>query len=395
MSYDLQLYCCSEPTADLARLAGEDGFGRNGDSFLLQGNTWQVLFRDANIVEAEDIPANVFRELPGIKYLVQVNIEGTVPKAIHARVIRLAKKLMRVTRGMLANPQEDTIETVRGLKRIDFANVPKEEGILKLSWWFENDELFENSGYERFVEALECHMPEVLPRRYGYCEPPQFKLAEHGREHFVSFLKMNLRQSIVWYANLPFTYVYLRLPPKVGGSPRGYRCCQMRLEVQSRVLHLPGWSLALKRLWIAVAQVTSPFFAEIREGPSPVKAWWWSGIPPVLSLAAMIGPPYTELWPEFVAAGKSVSSKLFFIESMEERRPLSITPPTDIMQPQQDESTFRIRLQQDGTSVLEILETAQDTLPQRTLTGPDISDYLSKRGIPKYPKTWPFDGPFD
>jgi hypothetical protein len=370
MSYDLQIFTCSEPMSELMRLVLEEGFERAGSAFTLRGSTWQLLFHSADKVEPEDIPPAVFRELPGLGYMVTVNIEGDAPIAVRERAVRLAKKLARASRGVLVNPQEDTTETARGIKRVDFANVPEEQTFLTLSWWFEDAVSFENTGYAQFVEVLESHAPEALPRRYGLWEPPQFKLAEHGREHFLSFFHEHVRDSIVWYANPPFSFVFLSIPPKVGGSRLGYRSCRLQLNVQSRVLQAPGWSLALKRLWLAVAQVVSPFFAEIREGKSSVKSWWWSGIPPALGLAAMIGPPYNGLWPDFVAVSKRASSNLFFVETLDDQKPLLITPPTDIMQP------------------------AQPSLPQTGVSPAELRIFMKSNAI-RYPKIWPFSKPFE
>jgi hypothetical protein len=368
MSYDLQIYTCREPDAELARLAMEEGFERKDDAFLFRSKDGQIIFCPAGKVEAEDIPVAVFRELPGIGYLVEANIEGNPPVADRKKAVRLAKNLARAARGVLVNPQEDTIETARGAKRVDLAGIPKEESDLKLSWWFEDADSFEKNGYARLFEVFESNMPEALPRRYGLWEPPQFKYAEKGREHFLSFYRENLREGIVWDSNHPFSYVFNSIPPKVGGTWQGYRSCRLQIFLQSRVLQAPGWPLALKRLWLAVAQIVSPFFAEIREGPDLVKAWWWNGIPPVLGLATMIGPPYDKLWPDFVAAAKNLSPNLYYMDTIIERKPLTIAPPSDIMQPKEPE------------------------VP-RTFTSAELRAYMTEKR--KYPKLWPFCEPFE
>ena len=369
MSYDLQIYSCSEPNVELVRLAVEEGFERNGNAFSLRGKNWQLIFHSAEKVEPEDIPASVFRELPGIAYLTLANLEGTALVVDRAKAIRIAKKFARATRGVLVNPQADTIETASGLKRVDLANLPKEESTLKLSWWFEDADLFEKNGYARLVETFESLMPEALPRRYGLWEPPQFKFAETGREHFLSFFRENLRTGIVWYANHPFSLVFVSIPPKVGGTRQGYRCCRLELQLQSRVLSATGWPLALKRLWLAVAQIVSPFFAEIRDGGDLVGSWWWNGIPRTLGLAAMIGAPYDKLWPDFVAASKSVLPNLFYVETIEGRRTLSIIPPEVIAKPKMPD------------------------LP-RTIPAKEFAAYL-KLTARTYPPTWPFSEPYE
>ncbi|HXC99464.1 MAG TPA: hypothetical protein VN048_08995 [Verrucomicrobiae bacterium] len=369
MSYDLQIYSCSEPCSEFARIANEEGFEHGEASFSLQSKNWQLVFHYAGKIEPEDIPAAVFQELPGIAYLTEAHIEGAASATDRARAIRIAKKLARATRGVLVNPQEETTETARGIKRVDLANLPKGEDVFQLSWWFEDAASFENGGHVRFVEALETYAPEVLPRRYGLWEPPPFKLAEQGREHFLTFLHENMRKGLVWYANRPFQFVFVSIPPKVGGSRRGYRCCRLNVRVQAQILEAPGWPLALKRLWLAVAQAVSPFFAEIRKGGSPVSSWWWNGIPSTLGLGAMIGTPYDKLWPDFVAMGKSALPNLFFIETIEDGKPLSITPPAEITQPKMPD------------------------LPQ-TITAAELPAY-EKLTAMRYPAIWPFAKPFE
>lgn len=349
------------------RLATEEGFERGENYFSLQGKGWHFIFQSADRVEPEDIPASVFRELPGIGYFIHAYIEGAAPVSAREQAIRLAKKIARNSRGVLVNPQDDTVEMARGVKRVDLAGLPKEESTLHLSWWFEDATSFENGGYIRFVEALESHAPEILPRRYGAYEPPQFKLAEHGREHFLSFLHKSLRTSLVWYANHPFAFVFVSIPPKVGGSRRGFRCCRLEVQVQARILQSPGWPLALKRLWLAVAQAVSPFFAEIREGNSPVKSWWWNGIPRTFGVAALIGAPYDKMWPEFIAISKHAPPNFFYMETIGERKNLSINPPAEIMQPDRPETP-------------------------KTFTAAELKAYTA--AAIKYPEAWPFSEPF-
>jgi hypothetical protein len=370
MSYDIQIYTCGEPDEELGRLAAEEGFERKENTFLFLCKNGQIIFHRAGKVEAEDIPVSVFRELPGIGYLVEASIEGNPPVPDRKKALRLAKNLAKSARGVLVNPQEDTIETARGTKRVDLTNAPKEEGQLKLSWWFEDADSFEKNGCARLVEVFESYMPEALPRRYGLWEPPQFKYAEQGREHFLSFFRENLRKGgIVWYSHPPFSYVFESIPPKVGATWQGYRSCRLQIQLRSRAIYILGWPLALKRLWLAVSQVVSPFFAEIREGDDPVKSWWWNGIPARLGLAAMIGPPYEKLWPDFVAAGKKLSPNLFYMETIAERKLLPLIPPSDIMQPKMPE------------------------LP-RTILASELQAY-EKLTAMRYPKIWPFCAPFE
>src|SRR5437773_1969812 len=166
-------------------------------------------------------------------------------------------------------------------------------------------------------------------------EPPTFKLADQGRAHLQSFLLEHLREPTVWYPSKPFAHAHLAVPPKVGASPQGYRCGLLTLHADARVLKSRGWPLALRRLWRGVASAVHPFFAEMRRGESPIRSWFWTGIPRELGLAAMIGPPYTKLWPEFVATAGEIAPGLFAMETLEDPKPLAVPPPTGIAQPKQ------------------------------------------------------------
>src|SRR5205823_2476128 len=88
MSYDLHVYACSDPAAALARLADEGELERNGESFAIRGKVWQAVFGPPDKVEPEDIPPGVSRELPGIAYLIEINIEGDAPDAAVSRAMR-------------------------------------------------------------------------------------------------------------------------------------------------------------------------------------------------------------------------------------------------------------------------------------------------------------------
>jgi hypothetical protein len=315
----------------------------------------------------------VLAVLPGIAYLIEINIECDAPQTARARAVRLARKLAQSARGVVVDPQDGTVQTPRGIKRVDLSGPESEEPgeLLTISWWFENAEAFASGGLARVLDAMERHAPEALPRRYGLWEPPQFKFAEQGRAHLESFLLQHFREPTVWYPSKPFSDVYLSAPPQVGPSPQGYRCCLLELHANARVLGAAGWPMALRRLWLEVASALRPFFAEIRRGESPIRSWFWTGIPRELGLAALIGPPYTNLWPQFVAQAKELSDGMYASDVIDSGGTLSLAPPKEIAQPPQPSSLT----QPVGFSLATLRS-------------------LLKRPIVAYPKTWPFAPPF-
>jgi hypothetical protein len=48
-------------------------------------------------------------------------------------------------------------------------------------------------------------------------------------------------------------------------------------------------------MWLTIAELIQPFYAEIRLGECPTESWWWNGIPTTSPFALLIGKPYAEL----------------------------------------------------------------------------------------------------
>jgi hypothetical protein len=340
----------------------------------ISGKDWQAVFHPPDKVEDQDVDPDVLRALPGIAYRVLITIEGNVPSTAHQRVAGLALKVARGAHGILYDPQDHAVKTPRGTKRFDSKrdSARSDTPGLTLSWWFEDDQAFAQDGIARLLDTTERHVAEALPRRYGLWEPPQFKYAEQGRAHLQAFLTDHLREPIVWYPNKPFTHTSLAIPPKVGASRQGYRCCQLRFEADGCMLNEPGWPLALRRFWTAVSQVVRPFFAEIRRGPPPIRSWFWTGIPRELGLAAIVGKPYTALWPDFVTHAKEIAADLFCIDVLEANQSLTLTPPKDLAQPPQPKPT-------QWNGVMSILKM------RAFVDAPVVA----------YPKIWPFGPQFE
>jgi hypothetical protein len=188
------------------------------------------------------------------------------------------------------------------------------------------------------LDVFQRTIPEVLPRRYGLWEPPQFKLATDGIDHLRQFLDQNLRDNIVWYCHKPCRYIFKSIPERVGATPRGFRCGRLTLDVDGQAAGDRAWRMELTRLWLTIADLILPFYAEIRMGECPTKSWWWNGIPTASPAALLIGKPYAELWPDFVSAARSSPRGMHYLEQFveapadgaENRIP---SPPGGIAQP--------------------------------------------------------------
>jgi hypothetical protein len=344
MSYDVQVFSIEEPNAP----ASEEGRG------------WQIAVDGPLAVEPEDIPAQVRTLLPGLRFLTQFCLEGNTPSSAQKQLLSMARGLARSARGVVVDQQQGTIETPRGVQRLEIKREGTGGGLLELSWFVEDIALLTRVLPGEMLDLFQRTIPEVLPRRYGLWEPPQFKLATDGIDHLRGFLAGHFRDHVIWYGHKPCQYVFISVPDRLP-DPRGFRCGRLRLVIDGKAASDSAWRLELTRLWLSVADLIQPFYAEIRRGECPTKSWWWNGIPMATPSALLIGKPYTAFWPDFVAATRPSATGLHYLEhfvepaadGVENRCP---PPPVTIAQPDPTRQTVR---------------------PNRIL----------------YPEVWPFEGP--
>jgi hypothetical protein len=181
-----------------------------------------------------------------------------------------------------------------------------------------------------------------------------------------------VRDAPIWYAHEPCRHVFISIPDRIGPTPRGFRCGRLTLDVDGTAAADRAWRVELTRLWLAVADLIQPFYAEIRTGECPTKSWWWNGIPAGNPSAVLIGEPYVGLWPGFVSASRSSRAGLRyvdgFVEGTSEARRQIPAPPAGIAQPSPRPATF-------------------------DLTKPEDMAAMLSEAAPRYPEVWPFDGP--
>jgi uncharacterized protein YlzI (FlbEa/FlbD family) len=311
VSYDLNVWCVEAP--------------ESFESPAIQGRGWLVN-ATTNEVQAEDIPDEVITQLPGIKYVVELTLEGAAPKAALTAAKQLAKTIAKASRGIVEDPQRETFELPSGLKRFTpikrAARAPL--SLLELSWWFAHADCREASFFDRLFDVVARVLPEALPRRYGECEPPKHELAKTGRAHLSKFLVEAGDSMTVMYPTRPAVGVsgsFVGAPgvARIGGE-RHFRCNRFSIEVDHAMLSQPGWELTLERAWRAISTELRPFYGDVRtlhghvwmgrtyggDGEShPVRSWFWRGIPPRLGHAVVIGEPYLARWPQMQQRAES------------------------------------------------------------------------------------------
>jgi hypothetical protein len=330
MSYDLQVWSAAQP--DFKQFAAnQDGWTAPEGSLTYVTTSWQIVAGPTSSVEEEDIPEEIHRVLPGIRYLTELNLEPIhAPASARKTLGRTAARLAQDGHGLVLDPQQGTLSTPRGVKRVISPSARPEEriSVLQLSWWFNDGPFHKQGGYERLLVTLERYLPEALPRRYGDHEPPPYRYESEGREHFLDFLAGE-KLAAVWYPHYPVLSVWPGVYGSFGPQRLGYRSKYLAVTVDASAWAQPGWALALRRFWFAMSGLLGPFFGEVRllgdhllrrgrdfidseSALHPVRNGWWNGVPANLGPAAVLGPPYAALWPKFVGHAEQQGS-LYFV----------------------------------------------------------------------------------
>jgi len=314
MSFDLLIWSAIEP--NLEKIFSDlDGWEIKKNTIYFQRGSWIINIYPKSEVEEEDIPEVVFPALPGIKYLVEITLEPThAPQSAYELANKAANLIAKETHGIILDPQESVLSTPRGVKRIIEQKKPDRISVLEFGWWFTESKLLDKKGFKEFYSILETYLPEVLPRRYGTHSPPQYRLAENGRDHFLNFLSKETIH-VTWYPSYPVLSVY---PGFFGFGPRkqGFRTNHLNIKIDSNVFNQPGWNVALHRFWHETSDFIHPFYGEVRPlrnymlrsgrlvldkktDESPIKNGWWKGIPKKLGLALVLDQRYADLWPNY------------------------------------------------------------------------------------------------
>lgn len=331
MSYDIQVW--SVNPIDLSDFFSEDNSWKHEDPFWVKRTyNWQIVITPPVKVLDEDLPEGADAALPGIRYLVDINLEPiSAPKSSFNLMTSIANKISKETKGIVFNQQTGSLITPRGVKRYTPKKRDELFSYIKLSWWFTEGPLQTDAGIVEFVDLIESLIPEALPRRYGLFEPPQYLFKDEGKENFIQFLINNKHEGIIWYPNRPVIGVYVFCPDRWGIIGKNFRARQITMSIESTAMMQDGWSTALKKFWKKASHIIEPFYGDVRTienavrmgstygsgkdtGFHPVFGPWWTGIPKSLGHAAVIGSPYIELWPKLIEKA-DIENNLAFASS--------------------------------------------------------------------------------
>lgn len=331
MSYDIQIWSIYPNKLNEAPSL-DDKWQKEDSGWVYRTRNWQIVISSSVKVLKEDLPEGIEAILPGISNLTELNLEPIhAPKSACDKLISVSKSLAKASHGVILDQQTGYFNSPSGVKRYQPKKRDERFSILCLSWWFTDSPLLTKQGLEKFLQLLECQLPEALPRRYGLYEPPQYIYSETRKDHFLELLFNNVSPGIVWYPNRPVVGVSQLCSSQWGMSNQGFKANYFKINLEHSILMQPGWSTELISFWRNASKIIQPYYGDVRTlnnnlrlGPTygsdiktdfhPVRGPWWKGIPRKLGHATVIGNPYTKLWPEFISLAE-VENELAFLST--------------------------------------------------------------------------------
>jgi hypothetical protein len=305
MSYDLRIYTIKKQKFN--GIKNQLNAVAHKNEFILPIKDHQVVITKETPIEDEDIPTQISGELPGLKYLIECNLQPITSNPKHIKeLIGIAKIITKEGTGVIEDQQSGEIILPSGINRVLEIEKTERFSIVELSWWFNDNSILEKNNLKQLLETIERYLPEALPRRYGEYEPPKekFKDIDTFCDYFISHSK----ESVVWYPTKPVVAAGLRFPEFIGPTSRGYRFGHFSISIDSAVLDMPGWPTTIERLFKNVSEVLNPFYGDIyiiknyirgrntlfSDGKTerhPISSWWWNGIPRERGVGLLIGEP--------------------------------------------------------------------------------------------------------
>jgi len=387
MSYDLHIYTIEKQ--DFSDLKKNFQIELTGDGFVYPLKNHQIVVYKQTPIEDEDIPLQISKELPGLRYLIECHLEPYCDNEKHIKeLLKISKAIARKGIGVIENPQTNEITLPSGIKRTLKTEKTEYYSLLELSWWFNDKGLLEGDNLMKLLNVLEKNMKEALPRRYGEYEPPteQFSDIKSFHDYLLNSLVKN-RGAITWYPTKPVDYVVLSIPNFIGPMRMGYRFGILNVSIDSQTLAMPGWKTAISRLFRDVSSILNPFYGDIyildnyvrtntvpfttrTTEEHPISSWWWNGIPRKFGCGLLIGNPLHD-FVNIKNPGYQLNNgcKIVIDAEFNELPANGIDVNSDIYQPEKPK----------------LNDLTPEQMHQYCLSMPHRTPY---------PKIWPFDGPY-
>jgi hypothetical protein len=334
VSYDLTIAAHDWPgTETLENWARENNLevvaATDGKSFTLQhpgrgdaGYVCEVWGPDP--AEAEDFGEELAEACLAPRWMLQVSVPYSMPKANFARARSLARHLAQCTNGAAFDPQEDRLLWPRGKqKRTPSRAGEQATSMLEIDWFVAPSRW--RAAVEALVPLVTRRCPEALPTRYGNYEPPPHRFDRSDPEPFVRYVAESEDGDGFWYASRPSfggPFLAPHADKYASDEDDQYRVGRLQISFDANLIAADErWREALVELFVRGAELFSAFFAaaqvepgwtvsrnnrpfvqaaSIGEGESFLRGGLWQGLPPVPLWLSWYGGPYRALIGEAV-----------------------------------------------------------------------------------------------
>ncbi|AZQ67365.1 hypothetical protein EF888_09630 [Silicimonas algicola] len=350
MSYDLDLYTAK--AAPLVPPEADEQGAFNIDPPAL--------------CEDDDIPPDVLPILgKRRRWLHRLYIEGRPGAEAMARFEKWLTGILAETNGILIDMQTERFQGVRtsGPLPTEAAgtSLPPASGIVsrfldrllgrfaspqpatssplqpelgKMSFFFEDLEAFHAEGLARVLDVIARVLPEAMPTRFGSWEPLQGRVQDGDVGPLLAEFAHDPDLSLK--AKAPFAHIFMYVACEAllaKWHPSYFLRAEflvgrLTFELRPKALDDPR----LLELMRDIALAVNAFYAEIRDHDCPVKAWFWYGLPKSPVRAFVLGPPYTQLWPEAASQGVEMAPGMVLVAPTRLSSDVP-TPPDDLADP--------------------------------------------------------------
>lgn len=118
MSIDLEMWSVERP--DLMDFSQGKSKWELADGWAVHAERgWQLVVETPEEVDSDEVPEEVSAESPGVRFLTQLRLEPIgAPDSAYKALQRVAKDLAKRSRGVIYDPQEDSVTLPSGVKKI-------------------------------------------------------------------------------------------------------------------------------------------------------------------------------------------------------------------------------------------------------------------------------------
>lgn len=265
-----------------------------------------------DFVEDEDLPVNYLPILGKKRVLFTIHLEGGLTSPDRTAVDAWLGKIISETKGVLVDLQTERFETPTRSGQLDALDFqPNDSGWM--SFYFEDGEVFYETGFEGMLEDIAQLMPEALPVRYGEYEPLQSRVEDGDLSELVSSFKADT--GTLLKSKAPFGDILVTVPCKKtfeNWGPkhfvrREFLLGNVHFEVRPKLFTNPADFIRLKKVFEKLCVRLDVVYAHITR-TNTWGSWFWYGLPDHQAHTICLGPAYQSVWTELLNHGRSIGT---------------------------------------------------------------------------------------